>query len=120
MNTIKDIYEKCGSKEEFIATVQNELEKLSKENPDFIYSNDDNMCYYNKGPEDNPEKCSGCIFGQALQNMGVSRESLNFIGPIDEVLTQQLPINLDEIPRDWARIQYEQDIGCKWGDLFND
>lgn len=92
-----------------------EVYRLAKENPDFCYTSL-RRCYYianNTHPS--------CIFGQALLNLGVSKETLktadeyqntgkDIIGVLD-----MLNIEYNDNQRVWCKgIQRFQDNGFPW------
>ena len=101
-----------------VEQVNTELRRLAKETPNFIYNPSGNgFCHYTKGHKDGPE-CNGCIFGQALQNLGV---------PKTEFPTQQTPIynlwqNLTgtKPPESWSDVQSAQDKGGTWGEAIKE
>lgn len=99
-----------------------ELKRIISNNMDFVYERPDHggQCKYTDGGN-----CTGCIFGQALTNLGVLREDLefwdnisfmSFTSGITYVLGQLTEINSLE---PYAEIQSKQDGGRKWGDLLN-
>lgn len=105
LNELINSYE---TEELFIEAVDKEIERLIKENPDFVYPDKPMQgCNYNCGPGDNPGKCSGCIFGQAFQNLGAEVSS---IGPIGSLIIFR--------PYRWEVIQKLQDNGVFWGSLI--
>ena len=97
-----------------------ELKRIISNNMDFVYERPDptGQCKYTDGGN-----CTGCIFGQALTNLGVLREDLEFwdknsmpsTSGIIYVLGQLTEINSLE---PYASMQSKQDIGYKWGDLL--
>jgi hypothetical protein len=103
--------------------VKAEVIKLGQEQPDFVYnpnynleSNPDNLspfCFYNKGAIDGPE-CNGCIFGQALQRLGVPIKRLDGVYDSINYLLSDLGITGDV--GDLVKVQAAQDIGTSWGE----
>jgi hypothetical protein len=78
---LKEVIGKHSSVNEFADSLNAEVIKLGTENPDFIYNTAyrklDAQCYYNGSAKSKSNvniilgpECKGCIFGQALQNMG--------------------------------------------------
>lgn len=116
---LKEVVQKFETTELFIIAVNKQLKKLMEENPKFIYNDSIGLayCFYNRGPNNNPDKCKGCIFGQALQNLGWSdSDELCFIGNINRLFIEYsyFPI----IPRYWQKIQVMQDACSNWGSLL--
>lgn len=112
---LREIFENYSSDGEFVKAVEQELLKLMEEKGDFVYGDGKSICSYNKGPANDPDKCSGCIFGQALQNLGWDdKEELDMDGYIDEVCDNLLDY---DVPEYWVEIQKEQDTGSSWGEL---
>lgn len=105
----------------FATRLNSKLLELMDKNPDFVYGQN-KSCYYNRGPGGNPKKCNGCIFGQALQNMGWdNKEELSFKGYLSELLYEFVGediLRIDDYHIDcWFNIQNDQDNGCTWGSL---
>ena len=99
--------------------IEAEVLRLADAYPDTIYDAPEESLW-------NTPKCSyihgkagpseGCIFGQALQNLGVPQFVLKYhdgtIGPIDSLCKA---LNLPY--RDyWGSIQSKQDCGKTWGE----
>jgi hypothetical protein len=106
----------------FLTKIKEKVQTLAVENPDFIYnSNSIGQCYYNRGPEGGKES-KGCIFGQALQNMGwndsdelESRDSIAYILDVDAnvkgcVSKTENSIYLNIL----SEVQTNQDHGKSW------
>lgn len=116
---LKEVVQKFETEELFISAVNEQLKKLMEENPKFIYNDgiDIGYCFYNQGTISNPDKCKGCIFGQALQNLGWSdSDELDFIGNINCLFIKYS--YFPTIPRYWEKIQVMQDTGSNWGSLL--
>lgn len=102
-----------------VGDVNAELKRLMQENPDFIYRSVGGLngsCQYTDG-----DNCTGCIFGQALTNLGISEEDLKKVEnqPIHSAWVDLGQPRLDEkMNLVWSDIQSEQDIGNKWGNLL--
>ena len=129
---LKEVIEKFSTEKEFIDAVEVELLKLIKDNPDFRYQEIEKTkdwtldqflnteeyisapgCRYNSGPSDYPGKCTGCIFGQALQNLGWSDNvELNRILTIEDLFDIYAQF---KVPSSWKTVQELQDNGCPWG-----
>lgn len=93
------------------------LYQLMQEQPNFVYPNKENDgCFYNQGPQSDPKKCSGCIFGQAFQLLGMDPSSWtpDSQGHITELQADFLS---NHRPHYWTVIQTEQDQGTPWGKL---
>lgn len=112
-----EVYNKFDSSQAFINAINTELRNLMESNPDFVYNEiATSICFYNKGPKSNPNKCNGCIFGQVLQNLGWSDyQELEYQGDIINLFKKY--VNKFSIPFYWRDIQYNQDSGLKWGEL---
>lgn len=105
-----------------IENMNRELLRLMTENPDFKYSDKENYpkqqhdCHYFRGKLNGPA-CDGCIFGQALQALGVEKvgfEEEGYEGTIDGVWRE---LTGEVAPEYWYHIQFHQDEGKSWGDL---
>lgn len=118
------------SYQHFVSAVDEELLKLMEEQPDFQYSNGRNAPVSNTDPDkiilcryDGPRsdgygklygpECDGCIFGQALQRLGVEKQYMNKVINIHSMFYNQKY----EPPFYWTDIQHSQDNGEKWGEL---
>lgn len=105
--------------------VINEVRKLAAERPDFIYTQQGQVW-------DNYSTCSyvsaklgetygeGCIVGQALQRLGVSKDRLDNLegNGASSVLAdlEILPVG-DKGTLSWLdRVQLKQDLGLSWGE----
>lgn len=97
----------------------NKVVELAEKNTNFVYSpgRGNFRCKY--VPD---EKQSGCIFGQALLELGFSKEELlvhdfsEWAVGISEILH---PLGFSTKIQNWARyIQVDQDGGEKWGDCL--
>tara|TARA_B100001059_G_C17532313_1_gene426186 strand:- start:54 stop:452 length:399 start_codon:yes stop_codon:yes gene_type:complete len=101
-----------------VEQIDNELRKLMDEQPNFRYNTSGTLdtCYYHQGPAHAPEKCNGCIFGQAFQRLGITKETLAILhDPIETMPnTRWMPHNR---PYYWSKIQARQDKGNTWGSL---
>ena len=92
-----------------------EVLRLAKESPNYVYpSIQDGIsvpsCYYTKGAT--PE-CKGCIFGVALQNLGVSKERLEEFGQSAIHYLIEANTKLLEV---FVTVQVMQDNGEPWGE----
>ncbi len=123
---LSEVIAKYSSQNEFLDALKSEVIKLGTENPDFIYNPGNlGICSYN-GPayrievdwSNTPIKktvgpeCKGCIFGQALQNMGWDDEE-EMVGSISTILLNHgfhyTKLNV------FQEIQNDQDRGHSWG-----
>jgi hypothetical protein len=129
---LKEIIAKFNSELEFVKQVAVEVVKLGTENPDFQYNTSERLasCHYN-GPatlktslsvtpiQAGPD-CKGCIFGQALQNMGWDDENeMNCGHNISEILCTEYADILTPRTHKWIvsfrDTQVDQDNGASWG-----
>ena len=104
-----------------IQQIDDALRKVINKQPDFVYSNGSEQCYYHKGPIDND--CEGCLFGQAFQLLGVSKEELqktSVMSNDDSIKTIEFAFlpPLVQRPRYWTTMQGRQDTGVAWGELL--
>ena len=119
-STIKELIDHPG----FVDLVDEKLRELIEEQPEFTYRKEDiSGCYYDKGPDSDPGKCDGCLFGQAFQKMGIPKSELgDQIGVLIEVYNEAGTIpaisQFPGVPHYWSNIQDAQDSGTKWGDLL--
>ena len=127
---LSEVIAKYSSEDEFLDALKTEVIKLGTENPDFVYNPGNlGLCSYN-GPayriedawSNNPIKktvgpeCKGCLFGQALQNMGWDVEhELNYGGEIHSLLESISPEFADSISiNSLQHVQTRQDNGTAW------
>lgn len=118
--TLKEISDYYGS--EFLTALYDEIIRLSKESPLFVYFVDKdlglhNPCFYNRGMPNGPV-CDGCLIGQALQRLGWDDKiEMDYYGPVSDlfikyigncVVTQSLFSKIE-------RAQELQDNGNPWG-----
>lgn len=76
-------------------------------------------CYYNKGEVINgPEGKEGCIFGQALQNLGVTDKLDKLMGIRELLSILDIPFS-NELGSKFADCQYIQDQNCTWGNAIS-
>ena len=104
----------CGSNQTaFENNVNDKLNELIAASPDFVYPNKCmEGCEYNSGPESQPEKTTGCLFGQVFQGLGITLGASDN-GSIKSVLN----IHNIQCLQKWAVYQMLQDAGCFWGML---
>jgi len=127
--TLKELF----SRPNYLELVEEKLRELATEQSDFIYAPKSNrskfkpICSY-YGPalytdigEIGPD-CSGCIFGQAFQRLGVPATDLNSMQAIDiyiDYLHETFEIdNVPRCPVSWKLIQENQDEGKSWGEII--
>lgn len=129
---LKEIVAKYPTEQDFIKAVEEQLLLLAKKQPDFKYNTSGELatCRYN-GPatatatklndyneivQVGPD-CKGCLFGQALQNLGWDDASeLTSSMTIDIVLgfiSDKSRLNL------WRQIQGNQDTGKTWSEAVS-
>lgn len=109
--------------DQFIPVVEAELRRLATERPDFVYKNENvsGTCRYN-GPAVDGDKvvgneCTGCIFGQALQNLGWDDPTeLSRIIGIIQLIGDKTGISS---PDRWQRVQASQDCGATWSNAVS-
>ena len=102
----------------------NEVLRLADENPDAVYCppNDSDACFYVHTTglgEAIPD--TGCVFGRALQNLGVSTNDLRHRDlSIERLLVRLKEFPkvrfIDDVPNEFADAQIEQDRGTPWGE----
>lgn len=121
---LNEIIEKYETTDEFVETLKQEVIKLGTENSNFIYNpNNAGRCFYNGpaakisvdgnktivGPE-----CKGCIFGQALQNMGWTDEH-----ELSDTVSLRAILHNRNIYSETGTllsiVQCRQDSGNSWG-----
>lgn len=122
---LQEVVKQYSSNESFVEAVDKEITNLIESKPDFKYNTIDRHvgCAYN-GPatigvlrEPAGPLCKGCIFGQALQNLGWSDEVELFSGsPISQLFSDN-DVRDFEPPDYWQSIQNRQDAGDTWGSL---
>ncbi len=103
------------------AQVIDEVRKLAKESPGNIYKglpsafmSSGFACYYSTGENENGSV--GCIFGQALKNLGLVITDNNDQVRITNLLVILGISHLNEFELDWCRtVQSRQDSGTEWG-----
>lgn len=103
-----------------VKQIDDELRKLMNEQPKFRYveGTGPKGCFYTHGPSNDIHKCDGCIFGQAFQRLGISKELIDY-DLRNEYITYT---TADWLPRKkpdyWEYIQTAQDDGAAWGSLL--
>lgn len=96
--------------------LRDEVVRLGTEYPNAKYiTTNYGTCYYNKGKVANGPDAEGCIFGQALRNLGVPAESLTKIQSINLVLEA---LNIEYGGYSFMSCQRSQDLGCTWGEAI--
>ena len=103
-----------------IKQIDDELRKLMNEQAEFTYVDEDGPkgCFYTHGPSNDPHRCDGCIFGQAFQRLGISKEIIE-----DDIKNEYIAYAVANwLPRKkpdyWVDIQEAQDNGVAWGRLI--
>lgn len=125
---LNEIVEKYPTPDDFIKAVEEQLLLLAKEQPDFRYSTSEELvtCRYNgpatltdlqgnkslAGPD-----CKGCIFGQALQNLGWDDAGELRSGATVDYLLDHLVLSSNLLM--WRSIQNEQDRGKTWSEAVS-
>lgn len=126
---LNEIIDKYSTPDDFIKAVEEQLLLLAKEQPDFRYNTTGLTvnCRYNAGAvilnfnsdELKPAgpDCKGCIFGQALQNLGWDdARELSTSSTIDFLL----PVSVNpHRTLMWRSIQSEQDRGKTWSEAVS-
>ena len=97
-----------------VEEVERELRALAEEQPDFVYCLAASSCCYNQGSPEGPD-CSGCMFGQAFQRLGVARnhEDLECKDDIESLGYFHHDVRP---PDSWLTVQSRQDSGFTWRD----
>ena len=126
---LKEVVAKFDSELEFVKQLAVEVVKLGDENPDFIYNTSGRIsgCHYNgpatlkTGNSSTPIQagpdCSGCIFGQALQNMGWDHDyEMKSTKTISGLIYDfgKTSFDFDYL----NRVQMRQDEGQSWGEAI--
>lgn len=117
---LKEVVAKYPNKRAFISAVKSELVKLAETKKEFTYHNPKNYefskvdpCHYNKGPDSSPRRCKGCIFGQALKNLGwTDKEERSYLGTVKGLFSDFAGL---EVPEYWSKIQEMNDDNEPWG-----
>lgn len=120
---LKELVDSYPNKRTFISAVKSELVKLAEENKEFTYHNPknymlnkDEICNYNKGPDSSPRRCNGCIFGQALKNLGwTDRGERSITCSIKELFSGLTEL---KVPKYWSKIQEMNDNNKPWGEFL--
>lgn len=119
--SLQDLIDSFPDRWAFFAAVEEKLRESAAEQPEFRYmipqydaygGRIPSPCYYASGTglEGDPE-CDGCIFGQAFQRLGVSREALALAsGGINMIV--------ELCPDSWSSVQHSQDTGTPWGEAI--
>lgn len=97
----------------FEKVLNDKLKELVTQNPKFVYNpvGSGSKCYYDRGVPGGPE-CNGCIFGQALKELGW-RDHTEM--ETDEIIVALFAIYTNfKAPFYWNRIQNKQDWGSSW------
>lgn len=103
-----------------VKQIDNELRKLMTEQPNFQYAKGRPVgCFYYQGPTGDAKRCTGCIFGQAFQRLGISQNTLKNDCSKENISGFREPWLTDERPDYWVDIQDEQDSGATWGSLIH-
>lgn len=114
--TLRDLRDRYSSLSDFYKAILEQIRILQREQPEMVYSplklEDQSICYsYTEG-----DGCGGCIVGQALQRLGVTK----FPGNVRFVVwcrNEDLPDDRSKNLAVISTIQERQDSGVKWGDL---
>jgi hypothetical protein len=124
---LAELHQKYDSTTSFLLALKDEVVKLAKENPTFKYTTELYAgCSYNKratkkgnfvGPD-----CKGCIFGQALQNMGwTNDEEMNSSATINVLLPRYIKgvdFSKFDIILEFKEIQFQQDNTASWSEAI--
>lgn len=105
--------------------VAKRVRKIAKKNPDFVYTDQgsdvdfaDEDCSYLGRSTTEPDVGQGCIVGQALQDLGVTREEMeksNIEGLSASDALDALGISSSGKHRHFLNaVQMNQDIGHTW------
>lgn len=116
---LKQLVEHYGGCDKFIVETEKRLRQLAQEKPDFIYqpirNGEHKICYYDRGASNGP-KCSACLFGQALQQMGWNDTAeMSVIMPIRQLLYD---LAQTSVPMSWSSMQRAQDRGNTWANVI--
>ena len=103
-----------------VEEVERELRALAAENPDFKYNpteKEADACYYHRQANSDPKENDGCIFGQAFQRLGVTKETLALARYRTAINSLWLYTN-ESVPDSWGYVQRAQDSGGTWGEAI--
>lgn len=103
-----------------------EVRKIAKEMPDFVYATPFTKCcsYFGREVGDPTGQC--CIMGQAFKNLKIdtskideTHENISTVG--DLILTEDIPVTyLDTSQVEWLdNVQLLQDEGISWGEAVS-
>lgn len=121
-NIVTDTFLSFG---EIINTIKDEVVRLGTTYPDTVYKKPagHHFCSYVWGATPSGK---GCIFGQALQNLGFPSDRLEFVESINDLLLsfyeRQDPETLSfpdaTLVSDFTTVQEFQDEGVPWGEAI--
>ena len=120
---LDEIVKKYPTPDDFTKAVEEQLLLLAKEHPDFKYNTSGYTvtCRYDGpatiGGEIVGPECKGCIFGQALQNLGWDDKAEMRSGATIDGLVYWLD-NQQQLMK-WRSIQNEQDTGKTWSEAVS-
>lgn len=113
MKSLSEFYSEFKTHKDFVYTVEEKIKDVTSLNQNFVYPDAQyNGCHYNSGPDNNLEKCDGCIFGKVFKELGVDTQGWR--GSIERVMGSS---NI-KCPKKWTAIQILQDNGVFWGRLL--
>ena len=105
--------------------LRDEVVRLCQTYPDAVYDYKEEYygnCYYTKGCV-NGLDTEGCLFGQALCNLGLSEQVKERDSKKQWAIQNLLPDILDTsaLNRDWmSNAQEHQDVGTPWGQVYSE
>ena len=105
---------------DFRLVVETELRRLAAASPEFVYCIDASAsCKYNGPPVPHGGGPSlsvaskGCIFGQALQNLGWDDATELTLSSSSDYLFESIARDFT-VPQNWTAVQNRQDLGDTW------
>lgn len=96
--------------------LKEEVIRLGSEYPNAVYGTGTGLCFYNQGKASDGPEAEGCIFGQAIRNLG---SEFNEDGTISRCSTKFDFPKLDRSNHKlfdlFQEVQKLQDYGATWG-----
>lgn len=111
--SLEDLIASFEGEAAFYAAVEEKLEELAGEKPESVYREAGAgaglaSCYYHQGAGGDTE-CDGCIFGQAFQRLGLTKEGCKHLS-----LRGEIHFIVRGCPASWSMVQDRQDHGKTW------
>lgn len=105
--------------------VAKQVRKIAEERPDFVYTDQsvevsdvEDCSYFGRSVYD-PDVGQGCIVGQALKDLGVTKEEMIKADIENHFASSALKrlgiFSMEEYDKFLDTVQYNQDAGLSWG-----